>query len=386
MIFYNCKIFTMNQSDKIIDCGYVILENGRITAVAEGTPDDCAGGLDLGGTSLYPGFVDAHTHLGLASSGVGVEGEDFNEDSDPVTPQLRVLDAVNPTDACFADAIAAGVTCCAVSPGSTNTIAGAIIAMKTHGVRADKMLMREIGMKFSLGENPKMTYLNKDAAPVTRMGVAALIREALFKAKRYAKALEDAKNDPELDEPEFDLKCEALLPLLRRETRAHFHCHRSDDIFTAVRIAKEFSLDYVLIHCTEGCLIADELAQENACAVVGPVISDRSKPELAHFTPKNAALLNAAGVKIAICTDHSEVPIQYLPLSAALAVKNGLDPRAALRAITAQAAEIAGIADRVGSIEPGKDADFAVFCGDPLALANDPVMVVADGKIVVDKL
>lgn len=387
MILYHCEIHTMNKTDKIIQNGYVRIENGRIAEVGEqpfsGTPvqDD----TDLCGAALYPGMIDAHTHLGLATSGVGVESEDFNEDTDPVTPHLRVLDAINPADGYFHEALAAGITTAVVSPGSANTIAGNIIAVKTAGVRADSMLVRTVGMKFSLGENPKMTYMNKDDAPVTRMAIAALIREQLYKAQKYLEAKNAAAEDAERDEPEFDIKAEALIPLLERNIKAHFHCHRSDDIFTALRIAKEFSLDYTLIHCTEGYLIADELADEGASAVIGPMLSDRSKPELAQFTPANAGILARAGVKIAICTDHSEVPIPYLPLSAAIAVKNGLAHEQALRAVTIHAAEIAGIADRTGSIEVGKDADFAVFHGDPLGLMNSPERVYLNGKLMFEK-
>ena len=234
-------------------------------------------------------------------------------------------------------------------------------------------------MKFSLGENPKMTYMNRDETPCTRMAIAAMIREALAKAKRYAadlKAVEEG-NDP----PELDLGSEALIPLLERRLKAHFHCHRADDIFTALRISKEFGLDPVLIHCTDGHLIAGELAEENVPAVVGPIMCDACKPELVNITPANAARLTAAGVPVAICTDHSEIPIEYLPISVGVCMKHGLSFEKALDAVTVTAAEIAGISDLTGSVEPGKRADLVMFDAPPFEVMSSPVMTVCGGNI-----
>lgn len=378
MTIYNAKIYTMNENDNIIENGYVEYENGKIISVQSGSPSVISDEMiDAEGSSLYPGFIDAHTHIGLFTSGVGIEGEDFNEDSDPVTPHMSVMDGINPMDCAFEDARKAGVTVVAVSPGSSNTICGSIIAMKTKGKRIDNMSLGVIGMKISLGENPKMTYLDKDSSPVTRMAIAALIREALKKAQRY---IEDNENEDE--PPEYDAKCEALIPLLKREVKAHFHCHRADDIFTAIRIAKEFDLDYVLIHCTEGHLIADELKEENASAVIGPIICDKSKPELSNLTPENSAILSSAGVQISICTDHSEVPVQYLPLSAGIAVKNGLEFYEGLKAITKTPAKQLGLFDRIGSIEVGKDADFVIFDSNPFEVLSSPLKVIINGDEV----
>ena len=375
MVIFNAKIYTMNDNDEIIENGYVQCENGNIIGVGEGFPDNNDERLiDANGCSLYPGFIDAHTHLGLFTSGVGIEGEDFNEDSDPITPQLSAIDGINPMDSAFEDARKAGITTVAVSPGSSNAICGSIAAVKTKGKRIDKMLLGKVGMKISLGENPKMTYLDKDSSPVTRMAIAALIREALSKAQRY---MVDKESGDET--PEYDAKCEALIPLLKGEVKAHFHCHRADDIFTAIRIAKEFGLKYVLIHCTEGHLIADELKSEKATAVIGPIICDKSKPELANLTPENAYILNSAGVDISICTDHSEVPIQYLPISAGIAVKNGLDFYEALKAVTKNPARQLGLFDKIGSIEVGKDADLVMFKDDPFEIMSSPAMVVING-------
>lgn len=379
MTIYNVKIHTMNKERQVIDNGYVSFENGVITKIGEGTPKITNSDYDGRGCDLYPGFIDAHTHLGLTTNGVGVESEDFNEESDPTASQLRIVDGINPMDTSFQKALNAGVTTAIVSPGSMNPVAGDIVAVKTTGKRIDKMLIKTVGMKFSMGENPKMTYMNRDESPCTRMAVASLIRESLFKAKRYMEGKENAEDSDGL--PDFDIKSEALIPLLKREIKAHFHCHRADDIFTAIRIAKEFDLDYTLVHCTDGHLIADELKDENATAIIGPIICDPCKPELANITPKNAGILNNAGVKIAICTDHSEVPIEYLPISVGIAVKNGLDMQSALESITINAAEIGGIDSRVGSIEIGKDADFVLFDTNPFEVMSSPKTVVVSGII-----
>ena len=379
MTIYNARIYTQDKDRRIIEKGYVSFENGLITKVGEGTPDVSAEDINANGAALYPGFIDIHTHLGLTTNGVGAESEDFNEESEPVSPQLHILDAINPFDISFKNALAAGITSVLISPGSMNPVAGDICAVSTDGIRIDKMLLRRVGMKFSLGENPKMTYMNRDETPCTRMAVAAMIREALAKAKRYAadlRAVEEG-NDP----PELDLGSEALIPLLERRLKAHFHCHRADDIFTALRISKEFGLDPVLIHCTDGHLIADELAEEKVPAVVGPIMCDACKPELANITPANAARLSAAGVPVAVCTDHSEIPIEYLPISVGVCMKHGLSFEKALDAVTVTAAEIAGISDLTGSLEPGKRADLVLFDAPPFEVMSSPLMTVCGGNI-----
>ncbi|MGN0632970.1 MAG: amidohydrolase family protein [Oscillospiraceae bacterium] len=382
MKIYNAKIYTMDKSRRIIESGYIETENGIITAVCEGEPKSvCGGDIDVGGACVYPGFIDAHTHLGLTTNGVGVESEDFNEESEPCSPQLMVTDAINPFDTSFEKARKAGVTAVVISPGSMNPVSGGVAAVSTNGKRIDKMLIRQVGMKFALGENPKMTYMNRDETPCTRMATAAIIREALCKARRYMQDIETAAENGD-DPPELDMKCEALLPLLRKEIKAHFHCHRADDIFTAIRICREFDLDYTLVHCTDGHLIADELADEGASAIVGPIICDPCKPELANITPKNAGVLAAHGVKTAICTDHSETPIEYLPITVGIAIKNGLGFEAALEAVTVNAAEIAGIDDILGSVEVGKRADLAVFSDMPFEVMSEPKMVIIGGGIV----
>ena len=378
MTIYNVKIYTQNKDRDIID-GFISFKNGVITKVCQGTYENISeGDIDGEGKTLYPGFIDAHTHLGLTTNGVGMESEDFNEESEPVSPQLRIRDGINPVDASFSEAVKAGITAAVISPGSMNPIAGDIVAASTVGKRIDKMILRTVGMKFALGENPKMTYMNRDETPCTRMAIASMIREALAKAKRYMEDKENAEKNGD-DLPEYDIKSEAIIPLLKRQIKAHFHCHRADDIFTAIRLAKEFNLDYVLVHCTDGHLIADELKEENACAVIGPVMCDACKPELANITPKNAGILANAGVKTAVCTDHAETPIQYLPLTVGICIKHGLSFQQAVDSITINAAEIAGIADLAGSLEVGKRADMVLFDGSPFEVMSSPSAVFVEG-------
>lgn len=381
MRLYHAHVFPMDQPP--IENGWVEVENGKIAAIGAGEISPAPTDLDLHGAKLLPGFIDAHTHLGIIADGLGFEGDDCNEASDPFTPHLRTIDGVNPMDGCFREARQRGITSILTSPGSANAAGGEVLAIKTAGRRIDDMVIRTAGMKFALGENPKTVYNDRDETPITRMAIAGLIREGLATARRYQKDLQAYEADPDnLDMPEFDIKSEALLPLLRRECKAFFHCHRADDLFTAIRIAEEFHLDPVLIHATEGHLVADLLGKLPVSAVVGPLLCDRCKPELRAARLQNAAKLHENGVPVAICTDHPETPIQYLPLSALAAIKGGLPYPDALHAITLGAAEIAGIADRVGSITPGKDADLQCYQGDPLDFLNMPDWVMLDGEIL----
>lgn len=337
--------------------------------------------LDAEGAWLLPGFVDIHTHLGLFGDGVGFEAEDCNESTDPITPQLRVIDGINPMDRTFRETLEAGVTSVIVAPGSANPIGGQLAAIRTHGIRIDDMIIKApAGMKFALGENPKTTYNDRDETPVTRMATAALIRENLLKAQEYMRKKEVAEADPEGEPPEYDMKLEALIPVLRGEIQAHFHAHRLDDIFTAMRISKEFSLDYVIIHGTESYLAADILAKEGAPVVTGPNLLDRCKPELSHMSFTGPGVLTAAGVLCSICTDHPETPLKYLTLCAGVAVKNGLSREDAIRCITINPAKIAGLDSRIGSLEPGKDADMVLLTGDPLELSSRVKSVFSLGR------
>ncbi len=383
MKIYNVEIKTMSEAGDIKN-GFVEFKGSKITKVGDYIPDNISEeDINGNGGLLIPGFIDAHTHLGIIENGIDFEGDDCNEATDPFTPQLRALDAVNPLDRCFDEAVSRGITCAVISPGSANPCGGEVIAVKTLGRRIDDMLVKKVGIKFALGENPKRVYNDRDETPVTRMATAAIIREGLSKAKRYLADLNEYENDSEnSDMPEYDIKCEALVPLLKKEICAHFHCHRADDIFTALRISKEFDIKPVIIHATEGHLIADILGKEGVTAVAGPVLCDRCKPEMRALEIKNAGVLAKNGVKTAICTDHTVIPIQYLPLSAAIAVKGGLSYEEALRAITCNAAEAAGISDRTGRICEGMDADLQLYVKghDPLNVMSEPQLVYVSGE------
>lgn len=383
MLLKQVRIHTMEGA--VIENGWLRTEGTVIVGFGpmETCPFTDEETFDGGGADLYPGFVDAHTHLGMWEDGLGFEGDDGNEDTDPVTPHLRGIDAINPMDRCFTEAVEAGITTVVTGPGSANAIGGQLAAMKTYGMCIDDMIVKApVAMKFALGENPKTVYHGKSQAPVTRMATAALIREQLSKARRYQKQLEEAAADEELDEPEYDAKCEALLPVLTGELPAHFHAHRCDDIFTAIRLAKEFDLKFTIVHSTQGHLAAKRLKAEGVQVLAGPILCDRSKPELRDLTPANPGILAGAGIETAIITDHPVIPIQYLPLCAGLAVREGMDREAALRAITIVPARICGMEDRVGSIAVGKDADLVLFNGDPLTLAAKPRLVMVNGKVV----
>lgn len=382
MIIYNGVVHPMDRP--VIPLGYVAFEGGKITAVGpmeelDGVPE----GLDAQGGHILPGFIDAHCHLGLFGDALGFEADDGNESTDPCTPHLRAIDGVNPMDRGFQEAREGGVTTVLTGPGSANPIAGQFLAVKTTGRWVDEMVVKApAAMKFALGENPKSVYNDRKETPVTRMATAALIREQLSKAQEYQDKQAKADEDPEEEMPDYDAKLEALVPVVQGQLPAHFHAHRADDIATAVRISREFGLKQVIVHGTEGYKIADLLAAEGAAVITGPCLTDRSKPELVGQTLENPALLAGAGVKVAICTDHPETPIQYLPLCAAMAVRGGMEEEAALAAITSAAAEIAGISRRVGSLTPGKDADVVVTAGHPFDWNGGIKAVFIDGKQV----
>ena len=392
MIICNARIFTASDENGIIECGFIETSGGVITAV--GSMDEFSGSLDSGdvidasGLTVYPAFVDAHCHIGICENGLGFEGDDVNETTDPSTPHLRAIDAINAADLCFTEAARAGIGTVITGVGSANPIGGNFIALKTYGSsRIDKLIVKDpVSIKFALGENPKHVYNDRDETPVTRMATAAIIREQLWKARRYMEDMEEYERtkgtDDESSRPDLDMKCEALIPLLKRRIKAHFHCHRQDDMFTAIRIAKEFAIDYVLIHATDGHLIADELADERTQCIIGPLLADRCKPELVNQSIANAAKLHKKGVEIAICSDHPETPIQYLPVTAGIAVRGGLSREEAIRAITINPARFCDIDDRVGSIEPGKDADITAFRGEIFDITEKPEFVILGGKFV----
>lgn len=384
MLIYNAEIHTMGSLGVVKD-GWIDIQNGKIRNIGSGyLPYDDKDAIDAQGGMLLPGFIDAHNHLGIIEDGLDFEGDDCNESTDPFTPQMRAIDGINPFDRCFEEARMRGITAAASSPGSANACGGEIAAVKTYGRRIDDMLIRNCGIKFALGENPKNVYNGREETPITRMAITALIREGLYKARRYAHDMDSYYSDSEnYDPPEYDIKCEALMPLLDHKMKAFFHCHRADDICTAMRIAKEFSLDAVIIHGTEGHKIADIIAEEKIPVICGPVICDRCKPEMRGLELKNASVLHENGVKIAICTDHTVIPIQYLPLSAQAAVKGGLDFDEALKTLTIAPAEILGIDDTTGSLSVGKDADIQLYRKgeNPLDLMSEPVLVMVSGEV-----
>ena len=336
--------------------------------------------FDAAGLHIYPGFVEAHCHIGLDGSGIGFEGDDCNEMTDILTPQLRAIDGIYPQDPTFREALEAGVTTVCTGPGSANVLGGQFAVIKTAGHRVDDMIVRPFAaMKCAFGENPKRCY--KDKNNYSRMSTAAKLREALMKAQEYDAKKQAAGDDPE-KRPPLDVKLEALLPVLHGEVPLKAHAHRADDIFTAIRIAKEFGVRLTLEHVTEGHLIAEDLAKEDYPMAVGPSLTHASKFELRNKTFTTPGILAKAGCRVSIITDSPVIPQSYLPLCAALAVRAGMDPFDALRAITIRPAEHIGAADRVGSIECGKDADFVVMDGPWDAVSSGVKAVFVNGEKV----
>jgi imidazolonepropionase-like amidohydrolase len=365
----------------------LIGDDGKIVAVGDERSVEIPEGatiVDASGKVITPGFIDPHTHVGIGEMGVGREGADTNESSDPVTPQVRAIDATYPGDTAFHDALAAGITAVNVMPGSGNVIGGLAVLVKTHGMRIDDMVVRHpTGLKAAMGENPKRNYGDQKRMPTTRLGIAALMRENLVRAQNYL-AKQDAAslaNDP--TKPfERDIKMEHIGYVLRKEIPMRWHAHRSDDILTALRIRDEFGFDMVLDHSTEAHLLADELVERNIPAVVGPTLTARYKVELKGRTLSTPNVLVRAGVKVALTTDHMVVAVQYLPLTLIMAVREGLDRSQALKLITINPAEILGVSDRIGSLAPGKDADVVIWSGDPLDIYQRPEHVYVNGKKV----
>lgn len=376
-----------NAVDRDAFVADILAEDGKIVKIEKEIPvSSCEGAevIDATGYDIYPGFVDAHCHLGLDGYAIGFEGQDYNELGDPVTPQLSAIDGINPQDVTFKMAREGGVTCVATGPGSSNVIGGTFCALKTYGKRVDDMLVKEkVAMKIAFGENPKRCY--KDKGVYSRMSVAAKLREALNKAKIYEKKLEAAGYPDDIDYsklPAFDDKMEALLPVIRKEIPLKAHAHRADDIYTAIRIAKEFDLDLRIDHTTDGALIADDLAKEGYPVAVGPSMGHATKYELKNKGFHTAAILAEAGCQISIITDSPVIEQRYLQLCAGRAIYEGLDEFTALQAITLNAAKHIGIEDRVGSIEVGKDADFVVVKGNPFAVDTRVFYTIIDGKII----
>lgn len=360
--------------------GDILLQGGRIAALGQNLLAKDANILDVRGCHVLPGLVDPHCHAGLCAEGAGADEEDVNESSTPLTPELRAIDGIDPFDPCFLDARKAGVTTVVTGPGSTNVIGGQFAAIKTKEGSVDSRVLREpAAMKASLGENPKRTYQQNEEKPYTRMAIAALLRQALVDAGEYTKKRKKKDGDEARD-----LGKEAMARVLAGEFPLKVHAHRADDILTAMRIAKEFGVPFTIEHCTEGHLVLKELQclkGLGSWAVAGPLMCDRSKAELRNYTMELPKLLHEAGIPFAIMSDYPCVPLQYLAVTAAMAVREGLPEEAALEAITINAARSAGIDSRVGSLEVGKDADLAVFSGHPFAYTSRCVLTVIDGEV-----
>lgn len=379
LLIKNGRIKTMAGND--IPCGSVLIgDDGKIVSVgASAEENGNMTVIDAEGRLVTPGCVEAHCHIGVHNSAMRWEGADYNERSDPLTPHMRAIDGINPIDETFELAIKHGVTSACTGPGSANVVGGTFVAIKLCGKRIDNMIIKNpVAMKCAFGENPKGCYGQQGGkAPVTRMATAAMLRELLYKSKNYLEAKESGK------EPNFDMKLEAMIPVMKKEIPLKAHAHRADDIFTAIRIAKEFDLLLTLDHCTDGSLIADELAKEGYPAFVGPSFGNKSKIELINKEFTTPGILNAAGVPVSIITDAPVTPLEYLPLCAGLACSAGLPYEEAWKAITINPANQTGIGDRVGSLEAGKDGDVVIWNDDPLTTVGTTAYVtVVNGEIV----
>lgn len=399
-ILSNGRILTMNGQD--FAKGTIILQGKKIKyvgnelslpeAVAIATPGsgenpvnaDNVKVLDLAGKTVLPGFIDAHTHLGILEEIYQDDGDDLNEFTEPVTPELRALDAVNPLDLGFRDAVSGGVTAVMTGPGSANVVGGTNLVMKTAGNSYEEMvLVAQAGLKVAFGENPKRVFGEQKKVPCTRMGIAALLRQTLIDAEDYLN--KKAKSHDNAEEVfERDLGMENMALVLQKKIPLRVHAHRADDILTAIRIADEFGIEMVLEHGTEAHKIIPELQKRQIPVVVGPTLSSRSKVELAEMTWRTAALLEQAGLLVALTTDHNVIPVQYLPICAGLAVKNGMSEEGALRAITLNPAKILKLEQRMGSLVAGKDADLVIMSGHPLDWRTKVERVYINGKVVYD--
>ena len=381
MLIINGKIFTMEE--EIIECGFVrtkgkvIVEVGDVKSLQNIEANEKV--IDVNGAWVLPGLIDSHAHIGITEEKWGVIGDDSNEATNPSTASLRAIDGINPMDPAFHDAIEAGITSVMTGPGSANVIGGQFVFMKTQGRCIDNMIIKHpAAMKVAFGENPKTTYGDQNLYPSTRMGIAAMVRNTLHKALAYKRK----KNSGDIFEEDFEM--EPWLPILNREIPVKAHAHRADDILTAVRIAKEFDIDLTIDHGTESHLIADEIKASGFPVISGTDLTSRSKLEVQNMAFKTVGILQKSGILCAITTDHPVALIQYLPLCAGLAVKHGLPMEDALKAITINAAKICRVDDRVGSLKPGKDADIAIFSGNPLEIFTRTLYTIIDGAIVYE--
>lgn len=377
ILIKNAYIKTMAGKD--IENGYILIKDGKIEEVGSGDiSKDNYEVIDAMGKLVTPGLIDAHCHIGLDNQSMRWEGMDYNEINDPVTPQLRAIDSIYPQDEAFPNAVKGGVTSAITGPGSANVVGGTFVAIKLYGSRVDDMIIKNpVAMKAAFGENPKGCYGQKGKTPQTRMAVAAILRELLFKTKRYIEDKANGKN------PGFDMKLEAMIPVIKGEIPLKCHAHRADDILTSIRVANEFGVKITLDHCTEGHLIIDHLVKENKPIFVGPTMGSKSKIELQHKTFDTPRIIAENGLKFSIITDAPVIPLEYLSTCAGWAVNAGLDAETAWKALTIWPAELTEISDRVGSLETGKDADVVIWNENPLTnIDNIPLYTIIDGKII----
>lgn len=386
LVIIHGNIKTMEENE--YSDGYLKIDQGRITAIGNMSDiqecdlesmkaDSGTQVIDAKGNLVMPGIIESHCHMGITEEKKGMEGDDCNETVDPVTPYLRAIDAINPMDDAFHDALKAGITAAMIGPGSANVVGGQFAFIKTHGRCIDKMIVKApAAMKVAFGENPKVNYSGQNVSPVTRMSIAAKLREELTRAREYERKIHE---NPE-QTPDFHYEC--WLPVLSGEIPLKAHAHRADDILTAVRIAKEFGLRMTLDHCSEGHLIIEELKEAGFPAIVGPDMASRNKIEVRNMAFKTAGLLSSNGILTAVTTDHPVSKIQFLPICAGLAVKEGMSMEDGFRAITINAAKICGVDDRLGSLAVGKDGDIAIFDGNPMEVFTKTLCTIVEGKIV----
>lgn len=381
MGFKNVLLITMDNShgDFFLKPGWITIEGDKIKEIGKGQsiPRNCNKVIDLEGRVMTPGLIDAHTHLGLYEEGNAKEGDDTNETSNPATPHLRAIDGISPRDIGFKAARESGVTCVCCLPGSANVIGGLGTVVKTKDATVDKMsISPNCCLKVAFGENPKRVYGEKRENPVTRMAIAALIREKFVQAMEWQR--ENSSS------PKKDLQHQVFLDVLDRKTSLRVHAHRSDDIMTAIRVAEEFNIPIVLEHGMEAHFITEEIASRGIPVVYGPMLLGRVKQELREMNEHTPALLSEAGVKVALTTDHPEISIKHLSLCAAIAAREGMSEQEALKSVTINAAEILGVSSRVGSLTPGKDADLVIWTGSPFDLMTKVDAVLIDGNPVYD--
>ena len=371
----NGRLYTIENG--IIEQGTILLDGGKIAAVgAEVEIPADAQVIDVQGRIVTPGFIDAHTHIGIDEEIHQPMGDDCNEMTEPNTAELRAMDAINYRDLSFQDAVKAGITTVMITPGSANVFGGLVAVMKTAGKTYKEMLVNgEAGLKMAFGENPKRVYGEKDKAPSTRMATMAIARQGFYEAKEYLK-----KSD---EDREFNLQTEHIAKALEGGIPVRAHAHRADDIMTAIRLRDEFQLDLVVEHCTDGHLIVEELKESGVKVAVGPSLSNRAKVEMENVTFRTPGVLASAGVDVAIITDAPCTPIQYLPICAGMAMREGMTEADAFKALTIVPAKILKVDDRLGSLTAGKDADVVVWNNHPMEIMGKPELVFVNGKQIV---